>query len=244
MSAASVPKLKLKWAFGLGDGTAVRSQAAVSGGRVFAANLTGAVYSLDAHNGCIQWIFKAESLVRTSVALGMDGGAVKRVYFGDMKANIYAVDASTGQLLWKTHVAEHFAAMLTGAPQVHNGVLYVPISSYEEALAGSPTYECCTFRGSVVALDASTGKIIWTAYTITDPPQPTKKSAAGVQMHGPSGASVWSTPTFDEKRNVLYVATGRQLFRPANRNERFGAGPGCQNRQTIVVKASNGKRRV
>ena len=214
LSAVNVPKLKLKWAFGLGDGTAVRSQVAVSGGRIFAANLTGDVYSLDSRNGCIQWTFKAESLVRTSIALGIDGGAVKRVYFGDMKANTYAVDASTGQLLWKTHVAEHFAAMLTGSPQVHNGVLYVPVSSYEEALAGSPTYECCTFRGSVVALDAVTGKTIWTAYTIADPPQPTKKSETGVQMHGPSGASVWSTPTFDEKRNALYVATGDNYSDP------------------------------
>jgi polyvinyl alcohol dehydrogenase (cytochrome) len=124
------------------------------------------------------------------------------------------VELATGQLLWKVHVGDHFAALITGAPQLHDGVLYVPVSSYEEALAGSPTYECCTFRGSLVALDAATGKCIWKTYTIAESPQPTEKSKTGVQAHGPSGAAVWSTPTFDEKRNVLYVATGDNYSDP------------------------------
>lgn len=215
LTAASVPKLKLKWAFGLGEGTAVRSQVAVGNGRVFAANLTGGVYSLDARTGCIQWTFKADSPVRTSIVLSSKAEAVQRIYFGDMKANVYALDASTGRLVWKTHVPEHFAALLTGTPLLHGGTLYVPVASYEEVLAGSPTYECCTFRGSVVALDAATGKTIWKTYTIAEPSHPTTKTPTGIQMHGPAGASVWSTPTFDEKRNVLYVATGDNYSEPS-----------------------------
>ncbi|HEY6988214.1 MAG TPA: PQQ-binding-like beta-propeller repeat protein, partial [Bryobacteraceae bacterium] len=216
IKAADVPKLKLKWAFGLGDGTAVRSQAAAADGWVFVANLTGEVYSLDAHTGCIQWSFKADAPVRSAIVFGKTGGSAKpsAIYFGDQKGNAYAVEASTGHLLWKTHVAEHFAALISGAPALHGDVLYVPVSSYEEALAGSPTYECCTFRGSLVALDASTGKCIWKSYTIPESAKPTVKSKTGVQLQGPSGASIWSTPTFDEKRNALYVATGDNYSDP------------------------------
>ncbi len=218
-TATDAPKLKLKWAFGLGDGTAVQSQAAVADGRLFAANLAGDVYSLEARTGCIQWTFKADAPVRSAIVFGMTGGSVNRpaIYFGDRSANAYAVDASTGKLLWKMRAGDHFASLVTGAPLLHDGVLYVPISSYEEALAGSPTYECCTFRGSVVALDAATGKSLWRSYTIPESPQPTMKSKTGVQMHGPSGAAVWSAPTFDEKRNVVYVATGDNYSDPPTR---------------------------
>jgi polyvinyl alcohol dehydrogenase (cytochrome) len=217
MTAADVARLKLKWAFGLGEGTAVRAQVAVARHRVFVANLTGQLLSLDASTGCIQWTFAVGSPLRSGIVFGPADRSGKRtaVYFGDVKANAYAVDASTGQLLWKVHAADHAAAMITGAPQLHQGVLYVPVSSYEEVLAGSPAYECCTFRGSVIALDAATGKTLWTTYTIPESSQPTGKSKTGVHMRGPSGAAVWSTPTFDEKRNVLYVSTGDNYSAPA-----------------------------
>ncbi len=217
IKAADVPKLKLKWAFGLGDGIAVRSQPAMEDGRVFVASLGHEVYSLDAHTGCIQWTFEAAATVRSAISFARSDDAAKqpRVYFGDQEANAYAVDASTGKLLWKTHVGDHFASMITGALQPHGGAVYVPISSYEEALAGSPTYECCTFRGSVAALDAATGKCRWNTHTIAESPKPTTKSKTGVQMHGPSGAAIWSAPTFDEKRNVIYVATGDNYSDPA-----------------------------
>jgi polyvinyl alcohol dehydrogenase (cytochrome) len=68
----------------------------------------------------------------------------------------------------------------------------------------------------VTALDAATGKILWKTYTIPDAPKPVKKTAAGVQLNGPSGAGVWSTPTFDEKRSALYVATGDNYSDPAS----------------------------
>lgn len=214
ISAEDVPKLKLKWAFGLGEGTAVHSQVAAGDGRVFVANLTGNVYSLDANTGCIRWTFKADAQVRTAVVLG-DQAKEPAIYFGDQHANAYAINADTGKLLWKTRVGEHFASMLTGSPQFYGGMLYLPISSYEEVLAGSPKYECCTFRGSVVALDAGTGKCIWKTYTIAKSPQPTGMSKAGVQTRGPSGAAVWAAPTIDEKRDVLYVATGDNYSEPA-----------------------------
>jgi polyvinyl alcohol dehydrogenase (cytochrome) len=216
LSAADVPRLKLKWAFALGKGTAVRSQPAVADGRVFAADLTGLVYSLDAHTGCQYWKFKVASPVRSAIAID-DTGNAPAIFFGDLKGNVYAVNAVSGQLLWQAHADQHFAAIITGTPQVHGGVVYVPVSSFEEILPPNPKYECCTFRGSVVAFDAASGKRLWQTYTIQDPPQPTTKSKVGTQLHGPSGAGVWSSPTFDEKTGLLYIATGDNYSEPATK---------------------------
>ena len=202
--AADVPKLKLKWAFSLGAGTAV------AGGRVFTADLTGALYSLDAASGCTRWKFEAGSPLRSGIVVA---GSV--VYFGTLKATAFAVDAATGTLIWKAQADEHFAAMITGAPMVHGGTVYVPVASYEEILPPNPKYECCTFRGSVVAFDAATGKRLWKTYTIQESARPTAKSKAGTQLHGPSGAGVWSSPTFDVQAGVIYVATGDNYSEPA-----------------------------
>ncbi|MGH9574497.1 MAG: PQQ-binding-like beta-propeller repeat protein [Candidatus Acidiferrales bacterium] len=90
----------------------------------------------------------------------------------------------------------------------------MPVSSFEEVLPPQPTYQCCGFRGSVVALNAASGKQLWKTYTIEQPPQPTEKNKAGTQMRGPSGAAVWSTPTFDEKLKAIYIATGDNYSKP------------------------------
>jgi polyvinyl alcohol dehydrogenase (cytochrome) len=111
---------------------------------------------------------------------------------------------------------DHFATMGTATPRIHNGIVYQPFSSFEEVLAADPKYPCCTFRGSVVALDAGTGKKIWQTFTIPDAPKPTRTTAAGTQQHGPSGAGVWATPTVDEQLGVLYVATGDNYSDPAS----------------------------
>ena len=98
--------------------------------------------------------------MRTAIVLQSAAGSstTPAVYFADQRTNLYSVDATSGKLIWKENLADHPAAMITAAPQLHDGVLYVGLSSYEEVLAGSPTYACCTFRGSVTALDAASGK--------------------------------------------------------------------------------------
>jgi polyvinyl alcohol dehydrogenase (cytochrome) len=213
LTAADVPKLK--WAFSLGDGITARSQPAVADGRIFFGTGDGNVYSLDAHTGCIYWTTKIDGGIRSALVLGPSEHAKDAaVYFGAGK-NAYALDAATGKQLWKVPIAEHFASIITAAPLLNAGVLYFGVSSFEETLPPLPTYECCTFRGSVVALNADTGKLLWRTYTIADAPQPTEKNKSGVQMYGPSGAAVWSTPTFDEKRQIVYVATGDDYSHPA-----------------------------
>jgi polyvinyl alcohol dehydrogenase (cytochrome) len=141
--------------------------------------------------------------VRSAISIG-PVGAKWVAYFGDQHAQAYAVDAATGTLLWKVRVEEHPAAMITGAPALYEGRLYVPTSSYEEVTGAAPKYECCKFRGAVTALDAATGKQIWKSYTIAEEPHAVRKNKQGTQLWGPAGAGVWSSPTIDaeEARRV------------------------------------------
>jgi polyvinyl alcohol dehydrogenase (cytochrome) len=216
ISLSDVPKLRLRWAFSLGDVTIARGQPVIVGGSLFATTAAGKLFSLDAKTGCIYWVFDAGAPIRSGVVIGAGGQPEYRaaVFFGDAGANAYAVDAASGKLLWKTHVEDHKTAMITGAPGLSDGLVYVGVSSFEELAGAQPDYECCTFRGSVAALEAASGKIVWKTYTIAQAPEATRKTAAGVQRHGPSGAGVWSTPTIDLKRNAIYVATGDNYSDP------------------------------
>jgi polyvinyl alcohol dehydrogenase (cytochrome) len=209
LTAADVPKLKLKWAFGFpGDNRAFAQPTAVSG-RLFVGSAAGTVYSLDAATGCTYWSYKAGAGVRTAIHVARAGTGNRSVaYFGDMRAFAHAVDAETGAPLWKVKLEEHPSSRITGAPVFHDGRLYVPVSSVEEGSGRAPEYECCKFRGSLVALDAETGRQIWKSYSVLDPPKAYKKSKVGTQMYGPAGSAIWSAPTVDAKRGLIYAATG------------------------------------
>jgi polyvinyl alcohol dehydrogenase (cytochrome) len=210
-----VPKLQLKWAFGFPSVPSAYAQPTVVGGVLFVGDGAYKVHALDAMSGCTIWTYATEAAVRTAISFGpLSGTDHFGVFFGDVRANAYAVDAATGSLVWKTKVEDHPAARVTGGPTFFSGVVYVPVSSIEEATGSRPSYECCTFRGSVVALDAATGRRIWKAYTIPEAPHPTSKNAIGTQLQGPSGASVWSSPTIDVQRQALYVATGNSYSNP------------------------------
>jgi polyvinyl alcohol dehydrogenase (cytochrome) len=218
LPADQVPRLKLKWAFGFPGATAVHGQPAVAAGRVFVGLNNGYVYSLDAATGCVYWSFQARAGVRNAISLGEvkgQGSSKFAAYFGDVRANVYALDAATGKLLWRTKADEHGLAGITGAPALYEGRLYVPVASREELTGVSLNYPCCTFRGSVVALDANTGKQLWKTYVISDPPKPVKKNSAGTQLWTPSGGAVWNTPTIDPKQHALYVGTGNSYTQPA-----------------------------
>jgi polyvinyl alcohol dehydrogenase (cytochrome) len=207
-SAAEVGRLKLKWAFGMPGESTAFAEPAVVGGHVFIGSGMGTVYSIDAASGCVNWTYRAEAGVRTAITVRNLGSRKWAVFFGDLAANVYAVDAEAGGLIWKKRMDAHPAARITGSPVWAAGRLYVTVSSTEESLAHRADYSCCTFRGSVVALDASTGRTIWKSYTIPDPPMPYGISKAGTTLQGPAGAAVWSAPTIDIDRNRLYAATG------------------------------------
>ena len=217
LSAADVPKLTLKWAFGFPGATAASGQPTVAAGRVFVGNVNGMVYSLDAKTGCTHWTFKADGGVRTAITvaqLAVNGTPRTVAMFGDIRANAYAIDAQSGTQIWKTKVDDHAMARVTGAPSFHNGRLYVPVASIEEVAGARPNYECCTFRGSVVALDAATGKQLWKTYMM-DEPKIAGKNSAGTPQWKPAGAAIWSSPTIDTAKNAIYVATGNAYTTPA-----------------------------
>ena len=221
LTAGQVPYLKLKWAFGLPNGAETYGQPTVSDGRVFLADDNSFAYSLDAASGCVYWSFHTVAQVRTSMVIGPvsgHGSSKYAAYFGDRKANVYAVDARSGELLWKTNLEKRLLSHITGAPVLYDGRLYVGLAGSEEVASGDPHYPCCTYRGSLSALDASTGKVIWKSYTIPQEPKPTKKNALGTQLWGPAGASIWTTPTIDAKLRVIYVSTGNAFTEPATKN--------------------------
>jgi polyvinyl alcohol dehydrogenase (cytochrome) len=215
LTADQVPKLKLKWAFGFPNASSMYGQPTIAGGRVYVGADTGFVYSLDAKAGCVYWSFQAAGGVRTAVTIGPVKGGYA-IYFGDIKGNVYAVNAATGKQAWTQHVDPHPIARVTGAPALAEGRLYVPVASLEELAGGNPAYECCTFRGSMVAYDAESGRQIWKTYTIAEAPKPTKKTSRGTQLWGPAGAAIWSAPAIDLKRGLLYAATGDAYTAPAS----------------------------
>jgi polyvinyl alcohol dehydrogenase (cytochrome) len=217
ITAANVASLKLKWAFGIPNVTQSRSQPAIVGGRLFMASQSGMIYSLDPRTGCTHWTFKAEAGVRTAISVGPVGSGGYAIYFADAQARAYAVDAETGMQLWATKIDDHPAARATGAPALYEGRLYVGLSGVsEETAAAMPDYECCKFRGSLTALDATTGAIVWKSYTV-DEPRPRGKSTSGKQLWGPAGAPIWSAPTIDAKRGLIYAATGNAYADPVPR---------------------------
>ena len=215
LTPEQVPRLQLKWAFGFPGASSANAQPTIVGGVLFVGGGDRKVYALDAKSGCIQWMFATEAVVRTAISVGRIADTDQfAVFFGDVRGSAYAVNAMTGVLIWKTKVEDHPAARIVGAPTLYSGVLYVPVSSFEEATGSQPSYQCCTFRGSVVALDSATGSQIWKAYTIPEAPSPTKRNAIGTQLYGPAGAAVWSAPTIDVQRQVVYVATGNSYSDP------------------------------
>ena len=216
ITKTDVPKLKLKWAWGFPLGISAYNTPAVVAGRIFTGSDVGWVYSLDAKTGCYYWGFEVGNTTRGALSVGPVTAPNARyaVYFGDAKANVYALDAQTGRLLWKRKVEDHFLARITAAPKLYNGRLYVPVSNSEEWQSGNPDYECCSSRGSVVALDANSGEQVWKTY-VMDEPKPTKKNPNGVQLYGPAGGSVWNSPTIDPVRNAVYFGTGDTEVEPA-----------------------------
>jgi polyvinyl alcohol dehydrogenase (cytochrome) len=214
LSAADVSRLKLKWAFGIPEVRIVRSQPAAAGGRLLVGGNDGTVYSLDAATGCTFWATTASKPVRSGLVIAIGAGRHLAVFFGDAGGNVYALDFETGRLIWAVRADDHPNATITGTPAWYDNRLYVPISSGEEGARRRPEYECCTFRGSVVALDAATGKKIWQSYMATAAPAVVGRTKDGHNIFAPSGMAIWSAPTLDIAKRRVYVGTGDNYSEP------------------------------
>ena len=208
-----VPRLRLKWAYGFaGDVTAFAAPTYLNG-TIFVGSAGGVVQALEAKTGCLHWTFRANGPVRSGI-VAVENGSGYSLLFGDQIGWFYSLKAKTGRLLWKKRIDEHEATRLTGTPAVYQGVVFVGAASWEETRSIEPHYACCTFRGSVTALRVADGSQVWKSYTI-DPPQKRGVNSAGTQQWGPSGAPVWSAPTIDAKRGVMYVTTGDNYSSPS-----------------------------
>jgi polyvinyl alcohol dehydrogenase (cytochrome) len=209
LSPGQVSRLTLKWAFGFPGATALYGQAVIDG-RVYVTSNAGYVYSLDAQTGCVHWSFRAQAVVRSGFTVGRLSKTSGRliIYFGDIHGTAYALDASTGDLIWKMQTDPHPLARITGTPVLHEGRLYIPVASLEEPESGQADYACCTFRGFLSAVDAATGEPIWKTYTIAEQPNVVGRNSRGKNMLAPSGAGIWVTPVLDVKRRALYFGTG------------------------------------
>jgi polyvinyl alcohol dehydrogenase (cytochrome) len=213
LRAEDLPRLTLKWAFALPDSAMLRSQPAVYRGRVFAGSQNGDVFSLDAATGCVHWTTTVEAEVRSGITVGEVGGK-PTLFLGDSSGYLYGLDAATGTQLWKLRLDEHPAAKATSTPVFYQGRLYVGVSSLEEALAVAPAYVCCTFRGSVLAVQASDGKVVWKRYMIDEAATPRPQTKRGSAVYGPSGVGVWTAPTLDPGLDTMYVTTGDNYSDP------------------------------
>jgi polyvinyl alcohol dehydrogenase (cytochrome) len=218
LSAKELPKLKLKWAFGYADVTSARAQPALVGNRLFVASDSGDVHALDPETGCAYWSFRAEATVRTALLVAPytspTGGMGWAVFFGDLRANAYAVDAERGQSIWVRKVDAHPYSAITGGLTFHAGRVFVPVQGLnEEVQGGRAEYECCTFRGSVSALDANTGAVVWQTYMVGGS-QLRATNKAGKRQWGPAGGGIWASPTIDARRGAVYVATGNGYADP------------------------------
>jgi polyvinyl alcohol dehydrogenase (cytochrome) len=217
LTRADLGSLKLKWAYGFADSNRVRSQPSLAGGAVFIGSHNGHVLALDRETGCERWRFEARAEVRTAVVIegwrSGDARADPLAFFGDLAGNVYAVRAFTGEPVWTVRGDDHTVALITATPAFHDGTLFVPVSSMEENSAADPAYPCCTFRGSVVALDAATGKEKWRTWMVGEPQR--RKGKDGRTEYGPSGVAVWNTPAVNPARGLIYFATGDNYSQPA-----------------------------
>ena len=206
LRAADVPRLKVKWAFTMSGG----GQPTVVGDWLFVTNRGGKFYALDAHTGCVHWSVDGAGSRTTPMVIRLTASPSGwATIIGGASRQVTAYDAATGKPIWKSAPLDsNPQALLTGTPVVSGDKLFVPVSSLEEAFGSSPTYSCCTFRGSLAALDLKTGKRLWQTHPIGERLHSLGKNAIGTPLQGPAGGAIWSAPTLDPKRRLIYAGTG------------------------------------
>ena len=210
----NVGQLELLWSIALPAVTSMRSMPVGAGDTLFLGAQDGRLLALNRQSGCVRWSLALDVPIRTALSLERTPDGINTLFFANELGTVFAVDASKGTLRWKASAKTHPLSIVSGSMAYHEGRLFVPISSFEVAVAGSPKHECCRAHGGVMALDAQTGEKIWN-YATTANAEKTTVNSDGVQMWGPSGATVWNRPTVDAKRGLLYFGTGENASSPA-----------------------------
>lgn len=219
MTARDADQLELKWAFAFPGAVRARSQPVIAGGALYVGSQDGTLWALEKKTGCVRWTFSTIAEIRTGIVIedrDADSDSDPLLFFGDIVGNVYAVSAVTGELAWRHRPDDHPSLTITAAPALHDGRLYVSLSSLEVTAAGDPGYACCTFRGGVAVYDARSGEHQFTSYTIDEAPAVVGRNDVGTARIAPSGAPVWNTPALDPGRGLMYVGTGENYSSPAN----------------------------
>jgi polyvinyl alcohol dehydrogenase (cytochrome) len=211
----NVKGLSPKWVFTTGGD--VSATPTVDGDAVYFPDWAGNLFAVKKDSGQLIWSHKISEYDGVEGAISRVSPAVdaNHVIIGDILnsklvhkgANVISVDRETGTVQWITQVETHPAAIITGSPVVFDGVVYIGVSSSEESLATDPTYPCCTFRGSVVALDEKSGAMLWKTFDMPE---------NGGQVGGYSGGAIWQPPAIDTKRGMLFIGTGNNYTAPAD----------------------------
>jgi len=217
ISAANVEDLRLKWSLAFPGVTEMRSQPVAADGILFVGTSNGNVFAIDQDSSCIRWRFSADSSVRSSLNLDTTSDGVATLFFADDLGTVYAVSANDGELLWNTSLRWFPVSVISGSFAFHEDRLFVPVSSFETALAGLDTYPCCRSHGGVAAIDATDGSIQW-AYHTTEHATKNGVTSAGTDIWGPSGVAVWTTPAVDAERGRIIIGTAQNMSAPATHN--------------------------
>jgi polyvinyl alcohol dehydrogenase (cytochrome) len=188
ITPSSAPQLQLAWSATSQNVSPnlVFSQPVVSNGLVYWASMDG--YERAANtSGDLVW---QTYIGRTSACGFTDGPASTAtvangvVYVGGGDAQIYALDAQTGSVLWQTRLGPSPSTFAWASPALYNGNVYMGVSSYAD---------CPLIQGQLVELSSTTGALENTFNTVPN---------------GCIGASVWGSPTVDEAKGTIYFATG------------------------------------
>jgi polyvinyl alcohol dehydrogenase (cytochrome) len=210
----NVGDLELAWSLAFPKVTDMRSQPAIIGDTLYFGDKTGKLYAIDRHSGCIRRHSEVLSGIRSAITAATLGDGRRLLVFADSMATVYAVDPDSLDVVWQQEARVYDTSVITGSISYHDDRLFVPVSSYEVAVSGSPGHICCKSHGGVIALDARNGERLWTWHATPDATLQ-GQNADGQDLYGPSGASVWTTPAIDPERNRIYFGTGENLSHPA-----------------------------
>lgn len=218
LGISNVGDAQVLWSFELQDAS-VSGTPVVVGGMVYAGDSSGRFWGVSAADGTPRWHTQLSGPISASalvtgnlVVIGVWGVYGESFSSG---ARLYGLDRLSGDVVWSTELDDHPLSAIVGSPTKVRNYVAVGVASNEENATMDPSYECCTTRGSLALVDPKNGAIVWQTYTISEAFPLNPEGEAGARF-GPSGASIWSTPTFDDELNLIYAATGNNFSEPTS----------------------------
>src|SRR5436190_1041727 len=193
-TAAQAGSLQQAWRFDAPTGDFTGTPV-VAGGVLVAGTNLGSIYALDAVTGKQLWSHDVGRQINGSAAIDLaapDGPTVFVPVAQTGSPRLIALSLLTGAVRWDKVLSDEDGSYVYGSPTFWNGRVYIGTSG--------PNSDESTARGTVVALDESSGNVSWRTYTV--PP-------------GHDGGAVWSTPAIDSATGRLYVGTGNAYHAPA-----------------------------